>query len=78
MKTTTTLVFTDSVTAPTPYAAGVSEGRADAASTSPKVTAVRASWISEFADQEYSDGYRAGLTFDRDLDAVLRSRRGRP
>ncbi|MFZ3475246.1 hypothetical protein ACODT3_42930 [Streptomyces sp. 4.24] len=75
---TPTVAFTDAATAPTPYAAGVSEGRADAASTSPKVTAVRASWIAEFADQEYSDGYRAGLKFDRDLEAVLRNRRGRP
>ncbi|MER6253683.1 hypothetical protein ABT224_20235 [Streptomyces sp. NPDC001584] len=74
---TPTLAFTDAVTAPTPYAAGLSEGRADAATTSPKVTAVRASWIAEFADPAYSAGYRDGLAFDRDLEAVLRTRLGR-
>ncbi|MFD5882576.1 hypothetical protein [Streptomyces yangpuensis] len=75
---TPTPAFTDAATAPTPYAAGLSEGRADAATVSATVTAARSAWISEFTDPAFAEGYRAGLTFDNDLERVLRTRLGRP
>ncbi|MFD6534875.1 hypothetical protein [Streptomyces goshikiensis] len=74
---TPTLAAAAAVAAPNPYAAGLSEGRVDAAANR-AVTAVRAAWIAEFADPDYGEGYRVGLHFDRTLETALRNRRGRP
>jgi hypothetical protein len=73
---TPTLVHT-STDAPHPFVVGLLEGRADAATTTPDITTVRFAWITEFADAEYADGYRAGLDFDRGTEAAFRTRRGR-
>lgn len=68
-------ITTVTTAAPSAYAEGLAEGRTDAATTPPDVTTVRAGWIAAFADVEYAKGYRAGLHFDRDLQAVFTSRR---
>ncbi|MDX3165959.1 hypothetical protein PV516_19415 [Streptomyces scabiei] len=60
-----------------PYIAGLEAGRADAATATPDIVDVRMAWIAEFADAEYTDGYRAGLNFDRRVASAFRNRRGR-
>ncbi|QKV98180.1 hypothetical protein HUT19_41400 (plasmid) [Streptomyces sp. NA02950] len=60
-----------------PYVSGLEAGRDDAANTAADVVAVRLAWITEFADAEYADGYRAGLDFDRRVETAFRTRRGR-
>ncbi|MEV1040402.1 hypothetical protein AB0J01_27685 [Streptomyces sp. NPDC050204] len=60
-----------------PYFSGLEAGRADAATATPDVTAVRRRWINEFADAEYAAGYRDGLRFDLDAEQPFRTRIGR-
>ncbi|MBI0320304.1 hypothetical protein, partial [Streptomyces javensis] len=55
---------------PTPYVAGLMDGRADAATSTPDITDVRKGWIEELADPEYAKGYTAGLRFDQDLKSL--------
>jgi hypothetical protein len=60
----------DDAPAPSAYAAGVREGRADAATNTPDITEVRKRWIEEFAEPDFADGYKAGLRFDQDLKSL--------
>lgn len=77
--------------APHPYIAGLLEGRADAATETPDITAVRKDWINAIAESliadghdavaesQYAEGYADGLNFDRNAEATYRrTRRGRP
>ncbi|MFF9204334.1 hypothetical protein ACF1AE_21445 [Streptomyces sp. NPDC014986] len=88
LKTFTTAFTTG---APHPYIAGLLDGRADAATETPDITAVRKDWMktiaesliaeghSAVAESQYAEGYADGLNFDRNAEVTFRSaRRGRP
>lgn len=77
--------------APHPYIAGLLEGRADAATETPDITAVRKNWMNAIAESliadgqdavaesQYAEGYADGLNFDRNAEATFRrTRHGRP
>ncbi|MFG3157153.1 hypothetical protein ACGF7W_34540 [Streptomyces sp. NPDC048219] len=87
--TTFTAAFTTG--APHPYIAGLLEGRIDAATEKPDITAVRKDSLNALAESliaegrtavaetQYAEGYADGLNFDRNAEATFRrTRRGRP
>ncbi|MEU3399407.1 hypothetical protein [Streptomyces filamentosus] len=59
------------------YFAGLEAGRADAATTTPDINAVRLGWITSYGDREYAAGYRDGLVFDLHTEKPFRTRTGR-
>ncbi|MFF2571144.1 hypothetical protein [Streptomyces sp. NPDC058084] len=69
-----TLVTTSAAPELPTYFAGLEAGRADAATATPELTAVRREWINEYADAEYAAGYHDGLRFDRNSEQPFRTR----
>lgn len=59
------------------YFAGLESGRADAATATPDINAVRLGWITSYGDREYATGYRDGLVFDLNTEKPFRARTGR-